>query len=368
MRWPSIRWRDVLAKYRVVRRVVVTTTILVVVWLGISALVVYKLTHRLSARADEIAPTPAWGRLESHRLKTADGEDVGAWYVDGRPDAPGVLVVHGHKGKRANSLSRAELFASWGYAVLMITVRAHGDSSGDRDDIGYGARNDVVAGVSFLESRRPGRPVLVDGTSMGAAAAIFAGHQLGERVRGYILESPYRDLRTAVWNRVEVALPPILDLAAYAGLNLVAPIFLPHLDEIAPIKAIAGIPENVHVLIISGTGDLLARVEEARALHEKVAGHGRLVLFPGSGHGDLFGSRPALYRRTVREFCGEVIEAVRHGSSPSLHAATVGSGAHECSLARVARGLPTGSGSFHNGGWRRGETGATLPAQRARTQ
>lgn len=312
MRWPSIRWRETLARHRVVRRTFVTANILVVVWLGISSLVAYKLTHRLSARADEVAPAPAWGQIESHRLKTTDGEDVGAWYVDGRPNAPGVLVVHGHKGKRGNSLSRAELFASWGYSVLMITARAHGDSSGDLDDIGYGARNDVIAGVAFLESRRPGRSVIVDGTSMGAAAAIFAGRELGGRVRGYILESPYRDLRTAVWNRVEAALPPLLDLAAYAGLNLVAPIFLPHLDEIAPIKAIAAIPEDVHVLILSGTGDLLARVDEARALHERVAAHGRLVLFPGSGHGDLFRSRPELYRRTVREFCGEVTEAVRN--------------------------------------------------------
>ncbi|MHB1555874.1 MAG: alpha/beta hydrolase [Isosphaeraceae bacterium] len=312
MRRPSIRWREALAKYRVVRRACVTTTVFVVVWLGISSLIAYKLTHRLSVRADEVAPTLAWGRIESHWLKTADGEDVGAWYVEGRPDAPGVLVVHGHKGKRVNSLSRAELFASWGYAVLMITVRAHGDSSGDFDDIGYGARNDVIAGVSFLESRRPGRPVIVDGTSMGAAAAIFAGRDLGRRVRGYLLESLYRDLRTAVWNRVEAALPPLLDLAAYAGLNLVAPLFLPHLDEIAPIKAITGIPEDVHVLILSGTGDELARVHEARALHEKVAAHGRLVLFPGSGHGDLFRSRPELYRRTVREFCGEVVGAVRN--------------------------------------------------------
>jgi uncharacterized protein len=297
----------------------VTTAILLVLWLGISALVAYKLTHRLRARAGEVAPSPAWGRLEGHRLKTHDGEDIGAWFAEGqgRPDAPGVLIVHGHKGGRSNSLSRAELFASWGYAVLMITARAHGDSSGDFDDIGFGARNDVIAGVAFLEARRPGRPVIVDGSSMGAAAAIFAGRDLGDRVRGYILESPYRDLRTAVWNRVDVALPPLIDVAAYAGLTLVAPIFLPHLDEIAPVNAIAGIPEDVRVLILAGTGDPLARPDEARVLHEKVAAHGQLVLFPGSGHGDLLGSRPELYRRTVRQFCEELLGVAPHRAGPS---------------------------------------------------
>jgi uncharacterized protein len=154
---------------------------------------------------------------------------------------------------------------------------------------------------------------------MGAAAAVFAARELGGRVRGYILESPYRDVRTAVWNRVDVTLPPVLDVAAYAGLNLVAPVFLPHLDEISPLKAIAGIPEDVPVLILAGGGDHLARPTEARALHEKVASHGRLVFFPGAGHGDLLKSRPELYRRTVLEFCGEVVDRAQSGSvtSPS---------------------------------------------------
>src|SRR5262249_19296725 len=157
-------------------------------------------------------------------------------------------------------------------------LRAHGDSTGNLDDVGFGARHDAIAGVEFLDSRRPGRPIIVDGNSMGAAAAIFAARELGHRVRGYILESPYRDLRAAVWNRVDQALPPLLDLAAYAGLNLVAPVFLPHIDEISPLRAIAGIPEDVPVLFLAGSGDHLAPLGETRELHEQVASHGQLVV------------------------------------------------------------------------------------------
>ncbi len=85
-------------------------------------------------------------------------------------------------------------------------MRAHGDSSGEFNDIGYSARLDVVAAVEFLERRRPARPILIHGTSLGAAAATFAAEELGHRVHGYVLECPYRDLRTAVWNRAEKAL------------------------------------------------------------------------------------------------------------------------------------------------------------------
>ena len=110
-----------------------------------------------------------------------------------------------------------------------------------------------------------------------------------------------------MWNRTDnPTLWPGLSHAAYLGLRVVGPLFVPHLDEISPLKAITGIPDDVPVLILSGSTDRLARPEEAQALYCKVATHGRLVHFPGAGHGNLYGSAPALYSRTVLEFCRQV--------------------------------------------------------------
>ena len=95
----------------------------------------------------------------------------------------------------------------------------------------------------------------------------------------------------------------------------VAPVFLPHLAEVSPLRAIAGIPDDVPVLILAGADDRLARPEEARALHGRVASHGRLVFLPGAGHGDLLHSAPELYARTILEFCREVANPARISSS-----------------------------------------------------
>jgi dipeptidyl aminopeptidase/acylaminoacyl peptidase len=127
-------------------------------WLLVSSAVAYRLTRRHDARLDEPTPSLAWGHLENHRIATRDGQELGAWFVAGSDEAPGVLVLHGHKGRRWNSLSRAELLAARGFAVLMISLRAHGDSTGDFDDVGFGARHDVLAAVEFLEAAgRAGR-------------------------------------------------------------------------------------------------------------------------------------------------------------------------------------------------------------------
>ena len=173
------------------------------VWLLSSLAVAYALTCRHGPRTDEGTPDIGDWKLESHRLKTSDGEELGAWFVEGMTDGPSVLILHGHKGRRWNSLRLGKLLSSHGCSVLMISHRAHGDSTGEFDDAGYSARRDVCAAVEFLERRRPGRPVIVDGNSLGSAAAIFAAGELGHRVAAYILECPYQDLKTAVWNRVD---------------------------------------------------------------------------------------------------------------------------------------------------------------------
>ena len=226
---------------RRIRRWLIFATALVPLWLMISLIVAHRLTHRARARFDEPTPRVTWASFESHRLSTSDGHEVGAWFAEGRADSPSVVLLHGNGGDRASCLPRAELLSKAGYAVLPVTLRAHGDSSGDFNDLGYSARYDVVSAVEFLEHRRPGRPIFILGASLGAAAATFASGDLGTRVAGYLLEAPYLDLKSAVRNRTSNALPIGLEWVAYQGLLLVSPLVLPDLDKISPRDAIGGV-------------------------------------------------------------------------------------------------------------------------------
>ena len=67
---------------------------------------------------------------------------------------------------------------------------------------------------------------------------------------------------------------------------------------------------------MAGETDRHARPEEARALHGRVASHGRLVFIPGADHGDLLHAAKALYTRTILEFCREVSSSGRVNSAP----------------------------------------------------
>ena len=278
----------------------------IALWLLISLAVAYRLTHRSRRMFAEPAPTVGWGEFASHRLTTRDGQTIGAWLLQGRDDAPSVLLLHGNGGSRGQCLNIAEILAPQGCTVLLISLRAHGDSSGEFNDAGYSARLDVIAAIEFLERHRPGKPILVHGTSLGAAAAAFAAGDLGGRAHGYILECPYQDLKTAVWNRIENELPPILDWVAYQGLLSVAPLVLSDLEKISPLSAVAGVPEEIPVLILAGGRDRKFRLEEARAIHNRLRSHARLSIYEEADHLRLWDCEPARYRREVLEFLQEV--------------------------------------------------------------
>jgi alpha-beta hydrolase superfamily lysophospholipase len=303
-----------LIKHRGVKPAVVVIVAFVLLWLLASFVVAYRLTRRPQALFAEPAPVVADWRIEAPRLRTIDGEDIGCWFVEGPEDGPSVVLLHGNGHSRSDSLPVAELFVKERASVLMLSLRAHGDSSGNRHDIGYSARHDVVAAVEFLERRRPGQPIILQGISLGAAAAIFAAPELGTRISGYILEAPYRDLRTAVRNRIAAYLPPVLDRVAYCGLICVSPLVIPEVNRIAPIDSIGGIPESVPVLLLAGSADTRARPEEARDLHSRVASHGRLVFFEGAGHEALLESDPVLYRESVEQLLREATAS--HSAEP----------------------------------------------------
>ena len=272
-------------------------------WLGSSALVTWKSTRRSGAPVPERPPEVAWARIESLRLATCDGQELGAWLVRGDPHTGCAVLLHGYHGSRQQMLPVMQCLSKAHFTVLAITFRAHGDSTGELNDIGYSGQYDVVAAVEFLHKEFPHRPVYVVGRSMGAAAAIFAVRELGDKIAGYFLEQPYKDLDSAAWNRLQHYLPPGLDRVAYGGLRLWAPVFLP-VDpmQISPYDRVVDIPETVPVVFITGSADRHAHLDEVTAIYNRIESHARLVVVSGAQHVDLDRAAPELYRRTLLDF------------------------------------------------------------------
>ncbi|MCA9554584.1 MAG: alpha/beta hydrolase, partial [Myxococcales bacterium] len=235
---------------------------------------------------------------ETLRLTAADGVHVGAWLFTKPRAECAFVVVHGNGASRRHMMAPTEAALDLGCHALAVTVRAHGDSEGDTNDFGYSARLDVAAAVAALKARFPDARRVVFGSSLGAAAALFAAPELGDDVQGYLLESPYESLEVATRNRIAMLAPGALVTPILALLEVWSGAFLSvPMAEVAPARAAARMPDGARVVVLAGGADVHATPDEARHVTEAVPGGATLEVLPGVAHSRLWGPYEAVFRR-----------------------------------------------------------------------
>jgi fermentation-respiration switch protein FrsA (DUF1100 family) len=127
-------------------------------------------------------------------LHTADGLELGAWFVPAaRTEDTGVavLLAPGNGGNRANRAGFAETLSRRGLAVLLMDYRGYGGNPGRPSEDGLAA--DADAAVEAL--RKLGYPrqlTLYFGESLGAG--VVAALQTRHPPAGIVLRSPFTDL------------------------------------------------------------------------------------------------------------------------------------------------------------------------------
>lgn len=283
------------------RRLRLALTCLLLLALGgaaVGALVARGLSRRAAPPFPE-PPPPGW---ESVSLTSRDGMRLGGWLRRGAAGTPCVLALHGNGSSRTGLRQVLDVLAEEDTCVLALSLRVHGDSEGEVNDFGWSAARDVEAGIGFLQRQLPERRRLVFGTSLGAAAALYAARDLGTRVDGYALESPYQDLETAVRNRLRARLGPLWPLA-FAVMWPWGPFMLP-VDpaRLRPVDAVQGVPASVPLLLLPGGRDAHALPQEVKAIAARAPGPVRVERFEDGGHGTLQRSEPERYRALLRAF------------------------------------------------------------------
>ena len=128
------------------------------------------------------------------RLHTADGLELGAWFVP----APGpvdtgmaVLVAPGNGGNRAGRAELAEQLSRRGLAVLLMDYRGYGGNPGKPSEDGLAADADAAA-AALEELGYPARRTLYFGESLGSG--VVAALQARRPPAGMVLRSPFTEL------------------------------------------------------------------------------------------------------------------------------------------------------------------------------
>ena len=206
-------------------------------------------------------------------LTTADGLALRGWYAPSRNGAA-IAFLHGLGASRLQLLPVAAGLARRGYGVLLLDLRAHGESDGRRTTLGLAERLDAAAAIDFLATRpevERGRlaavgfslggmvllPVAADDRRLAAVAVAGSYPSLAEMVR---TDEPGA--------RGEVALVAL----RAAGIDPGA---------VRPIDAVGRLAPRP-LLLVYGSADPSAPLAEG--LRARARGPARLVILQGVDH------------------------------------------------------------------------------------
>jgi pimeloyl-ACP methyl ester carboxylesterase len=169
----------------------------------------YVVAARLSARVRQpVERTPADVGLNYQGVvvRSSDGLSLSAWWIEKAGSSRAVVLVHGWAGDMSDLhvVETALMYHKAGFNVLMLDMRAHGGSEGDRVTLGYRELRDVRGALSWLEKRSiDPENVVLHGWSMGGAAVVRAAPGTG--VAAVVEEAAYADLPPLLWERLPEA-------------------------------------------------------------------------------------------------------------------------------------------------------------------
>ncbi len=139
-------------------------------------------------------------------IRSTDGLELAGWWVPGSHPSRAVVLVSGLEGEKSDEhvLKSAPIYAGAGYGVLMIDLRAQGDSEGERITMGYKEVRDVRGALCWLEQRGfAPSDVVLHGFSMGGATVLRAAP--GSRVAAVVEEGSYASLPLILRQRLPEA-------------------------------------------------------------------------------------------------------------------------------------------------------------------
>lgn len=253
---------------------------------------------------------PYLDRLKAsyERLNTIDAQPLsvraydgvrlyGRYFGQGSPVT--ALLFHGYNAApETNCGLYAEYFMDRGMNVLLVSMRAHGESGGLYSTFGVKEQEDVLLWCEEA-LKQPGTEKLVlYGASMGAAAAAFASDRLPEEVKAMILDCGFT-------SPVEVFLPDLK--RRHLPYPLMMPVMRLFMKLFLKIDMYGSARESlaakkVPALFIAGGKDTTVPAALVREAFDIAAEPKRFLLVPGAPHALTLAGNEALVTETLDGF------------------------------------------------------------------
>jgi len=253
---------------------------------------------------NKLKPSDFGLQYETRRIAVNKDVELEAWYLPCDDSKGLVLLFHGYGECKDGLLKEAKVFHDLGYSTFLTDFRGSGGSNQRVTTVGFLESEDLVKTVEYIAAlRKPNRPLILYGDSMGAAAILRAIAIGGVKSDGIIIEGVFDRLLSAVRNRFRSmnvpAFPAAEALVFWGGIQLHFPAFSLNPADYAS-KVICP------ALMLHGADDPRATPEQARAVYDRLAGKKSFEDFPGVKHESCLAADPARWKSLVQAFLLEL--------------------------------------------------------------
>lgn len=210
----------------------------------------------------------------THSIATRDGQTLEAWRIPVEPSQGTIICFHGYTSCKSALIEMADAFAEMGYDTLLVDFRGCGGSSGNETSLGCKEAIDVTATVDFARTRSPGKPIILFGESLGAAAVLRAVAVEGARADAIIVEQPFNSLRATTAHRFALmGLPafPLTELLLFWG-SVQQGFWAFNMNPQDFARSV-----TCPTLLIRADGDAYIRPEESQSVYDNLEGPKLLV-------------------------------------------------------------------------------------------
>jgi abhydrolase domain-containing protein 17 len=213
------------------------------------------------------------------KLKTEDGENISALYLQNPSSEFTVLYSHGNAEDIGGLREILELYRSRGYSILAYDYRGYGTSEGKPSK--KKAYKDIRAAYRYLTETEkvPPEKIILHGRSLGAAVAIDLAAE--KRVAGVISESAF--------------------VTAFRAMTVV-PVF--PFDKFRNIDKIKRI--SCPVLFIHGYDDRVIPIWHSQKLYNRAEPPKSRLYVEGAGHDDVIWVGSEKYWSAIDAFVSDV--------------------------------------------------------------
>ena len=233
------------------------------------------------------------------QLITNTGKKLEAWYMKADSAKGTVILFHGLGSNKGNVLNEAFSFYSFGYNTMLVDIRAHGNSEGMVNSVGYKESEEVKLAYDHVVKSGE-KNIVLWGMSLGAVIISKAIWQYDIQPQKVILEMPFDRLQDHIRARARISGFPGEPFAFFVTpwIGLEQGYWGYGHKTSKYIKKI-----NCPVLLQWGTTDEYVFKSEIDRIYSSIKSvNKKLEIYDGVGHEPLINMREEQWTKTVNDF------------------------------------------------------------------